>query len=74
MPEEELRLKPFTPAQERVGNLVIRVMSALNVLVFRLEGQARRPVSGGRAGSPAHHHRPQVRRAAHRPRAVSRGG
>jgi deazaflavin-dependent oxidoreductase (nitroreductase family) len=36
MPEPELRLKPFTPAQERLGNLVIRVMSALNVLLFRL--------------------------------------
>jgi len=36
VPEQELRLKPFTPAQERVGNLVIRVMSALNVFVFRL--------------------------------------
>ncbi|HME73736.1 MAG TPA: nitroreductase family deazaflavin-dependent oxidoreductase [Myxococcota bacterium] len=34
MPEREL--KPFTPAQERLGNMVIRVMSTLNVLVFRL--------------------------------------
>ncbi|HKE12782.1 MAG TPA: nitroreductase family deazaflavin-dependent oxidoreductase [Myxococcota bacterium] len=36
MPERQPRPKPFTPAQERVGNLVIRVMSRLNVLVFRL--------------------------------------
>lgn len=34
MPEKEL--KPFTPAQERVGNVVIRIMSTLNVLVYRL--------------------------------------
>jgi F420H(2)-dependent quinone reductase len=33
MPE---RPKPFTPAQERLGNVVIRVMSTLNVLAFRL--------------------------------------
>lgn len=34
MPEREL--KPLTPAQERVGNVVIRLMSTLNVLVYRL--------------------------------------
>ncbi len=28
--------KPFTPAQERVGNVVIRIMSTLNVVAFRL--------------------------------------
>jgi F420H(2)-dependent quinone reductase len=33
MPE---RPKPFTPAQERLGNVVIRIMSTLNVLAFRL--------------------------------------
>lgn len=30
------KLPPFTPAQERVGNVVIRVMSALNVRAYRL--------------------------------------
>ncbi len=34
MPEREL--KPFTPAQERFGHVVIRIMSLLNVFVFRL--------------------------------------
>ena len=34
MPEREL--KPFTPAQERLGNIVIRVMSTLNVFAYRL--------------------------------------
>ena len=34
MPEREL--KPFTPAQERLGNIVIRIMSALNVFAYRL--------------------------------------
>ena len=29
------KLPPFTPAQERFGNLVIRAMSALNVWAFR---------------------------------------
>jgi deazaflavin-dependent oxidoreductase (nitroreductase family) len=29
------KLPPFTPAQERIGNLVIRAMSALNVWAFR---------------------------------------
>jgi len=33
MPEQP---KPFTPAQERVGNVVIRIMSTLNVVAFRL--------------------------------------
>jgi deazaflavin-dependent oxidoreductase (nitroreductase family) len=37
------KLPPFTPAQERYGNVVIRVMSLLNVWVFRL--------SGGRLGA-----------------------
>ena len=31
----ERRLPPFTPSQERVGNVVIRIMSTLNVWVFR---------------------------------------
>ncbi len=35
-------VKPYTPAQERFGNVVIRVMSWLNVLVYR--------ASGGRVG------------------------
>lgn len=34
MPEREL--KPLTPAQECVGNVVVRLMSTLNVLVYRL--------------------------------------
>ncbi len=29
---------PFTPRQERVGNVVIRVMSALNTWLYRLSG------------------------------------
>ena len=35
-------LKPYTPTQERVGNVVIRVMSWLNILAYR--------ASGGRIG------------------------
>ena len=35
-------LKPYTPTQERVGNVVIRAMSWLNVLAYR--------ASGGRLG------------------------
>jgi len=31
----ERRLPPFTPGQERVGNVVIRILSALNVWAFR---------------------------------------
>jgi deazaflavin-dependent oxidoreductase (nitroreductase family) len=34
MPKQEP--KPFTPTQERFGNVVIRIMSALNVHAFRL--------------------------------------
>jgi deazaflavin-dependent oxidoreductase (nitroreductase family) len=34
----ETRAKPFTPAQERFGTAVIKVMSALNVLAFRWTG------------------------------------
>jgi deazaflavin-dependent oxidoreductase (nitroreductase family) len=34
---------PFTPTQERVGNVVVRVMSAVNTWVFR--------TSGGRLGN-----------------------
>ena len=34
MPKREL--KPFTPTQERFGNVVIRIMSTLNVHAFRL--------------------------------------
>jgi deazaflavin-dependent oxidoreductase (nitroreductase family) len=30
--------KPFTPAQERFGSAFIKIMSALNVWVFRLTG------------------------------------
>jgi deazaflavin-dependent oxidoreductase (nitroreductase family) len=30
--------RPFTPQQERVGRVVIRAMSALNVWVYRLSG------------------------------------
>ncbi len=37
------RLSSFTPAQERVGNVVIRIMSTLNVWIFR--------ASKGRLGS-----------------------
>ena len=37
------RLPSFTPAQERVGNAVIRILSALNVWIFR--------ASKGRLGS-----------------------
>ena len=39
----ERRLRSFTPGQERVGNVVIRLMSTLNVWVFR--------ASKGRIGS-----------------------
>jgi len=35
--------RPFTPAQERVGEAVVRVMSAANTWIFR--------ASGGRLGS-----------------------
>jgi deazaflavin-dependent oxidoreductase (nitroreductase family) len=35
--------KPFTPAQERVGSVVIKLMSAANTWIYR--------VSGGRIGS-----------------------
>lgn len=38
----ERKLPPWTPAQERVANVVIRVMSALNVWAYR--------ASGGRIG------------------------
>ena len=34
MPER--KIKPFTPAQERLGNVVVRIMSTLNVVLFRL--------------------------------------
>ena len=34
---------PFTPAQERIGTVAVRIMSALNTWVFR--------VSGGRLGN-----------------------
>jgi len=30
--------RPFTPQQERIGSAVIRVMSALNIWVYRLSG------------------------------------
>lgn len=30
--------KPFTPAQERVGTLVVRAMSAVNTWIFRATG------------------------------------
>ena len=30
--------KPFTPAQERFGSAFVKIMSALNVWVFRLTG------------------------------------
>lgn len=33
MPDREI--KPFTPAQERFGHIVIRILSTLNVFVFR---------------------------------------
>jgi deazaflavin-dependent oxidoreductase (nitroreductase family) len=36
------KVEPFTPTQERVGNVVIKVMSALNTWAFR--------ASGGRIG------------------------
>jgi deazaflavin-dependent oxidoreductase (nitroreductase family) len=38
----EPKTTPYTPTQERVGNVVIRIMSAANVWVYR--------ISGGRIG------------------------
>ena len=35
--------KPFTPAQERVGTIVVRIMSAANTWIFR--------ATGGRVGA-----------------------
>ena len=37
-PGDGRRLPPFTPGQERIGHAVIRVMSALNVWVYRATG------------------------------------
>lgn len=34
----ETKLPPFTPAQERIGTAVIRMMTALNVWIYRLSG------------------------------------
>lgn len=34
----ERKPAPYTPTQERVGNVVIRVMSAANVWIYRLTG------------------------------------
>ena len=34
----ERKLPPFTPAQERVGNVVVKLMSKANVWVYRLSG------------------------------------
>ena len=30
--------RPFTPTQEKVGNVVVRAMSALNIWLYRLSG------------------------------------
>jgi deazaflavin-dependent oxidoreductase (nitroreductase family) len=34
----ERKLPPFTPTQERVGNVVVKAMSKANVWVYRLSG------------------------------------
>lgn len=34
----ERKLPPWTPSQERVGNVVIRIMSALNIWAYRISG------------------------------------
>ena len=39
----EKNVRPFTPTEERIGTLAVRLMSAANVWIFRL--------SGGRLGS-----------------------
>ncbi len=38
MATSDRKLPPFTPAQERFGNVVIKVMSALNTWVYRATG------------------------------------
>jgi hypothetical protein len=34
----ERKLPPWTPSQERVANVVIRILSALNIWVYRISG------------------------------------
>jgi deazaflavin-dependent oxidoreductase (nitroreductase family) len=34
----ERKLPPWTPTQERVGNVAIRIMSALNIWAYRISG------------------------------------
>ena len=42
--------KPFTPTQERIGDVVVKIMSTLNVWLYR--------ASGGRIGSRFRHGAP----------------
>jgi deazaflavin-dependent oxidoreductase (nitroreductase family) len=32
------KLRPYTPRQERVGNVVVKIMSRLNTCIYRLSG------------------------------------
>jgi hypothetical protein len=60
----ETRLPPWTPAQERVATVVIRVMTVANVWLFRMTAAGSARGSGRCALLPRHDARAEERRAA----------